>query len=107
MQILLLAQHVLGTIMPIIRSSRVLHMWLLPVVFGAVVLKLSVWCRAVGCVSGLLLPPCSPVSVRLPMAPIPSKHIERNRKSRSWIIYRVKGRKNDIYSATLMFIMQP
>ena len=35
MQILLLAQHVSGTIMPIIRSSRVLYSWLLPVVFGA------------------------------------------------------------------------
>ena len=34
LQILLLAQHVLGTIMPIIRSSRVLYKWLLPVVFG-------------------------------------------------------------------------
>jgi len=36
LQILLLAQHVSGTIMPIIRSSRVLYRWLLPVVFGAV-----------------------------------------------------------------------
>jgi len=27
--------------------------WLLSVVFGALVFKLSVWCRAVGCVSGL------------------------------------------------------
>jgi len=53
LQILLLAQHVLGTIMPIIRSSRVLYRWLLPVVFGALVFKLSVCCRAVGCVSGL------------------------------------------------------
>jgi hypothetical protein len=35
LQILLLAQHVSGTIMPIIRSSRVLYNWLLPVVFGA------------------------------------------------------------------------
>ena len=35
LQILLLAQHVSGTIMPIIRSSRVLYSWLLPVVFGA------------------------------------------------------------------------
>jgi hypothetical protein len=40
LQILLLAQHVSGTIMPIIRSSRVLYRWLLPVVFE-------------GCVSGL------------------------------------------------------
>ena len=46
LQILLLAQHVSGTIMPIIRSSRVLCSWLLPVVFGALVLKLSVWCGA-------------------------------------------------------------
>ena len=53
LQILLLAQHVSGTIMPIIRSSRVLCRWLLPVVFGALVFKLSVWCGAEGCVSGL------------------------------------------------------
>ena len=46
LQILLLAQHVSGTIMPIIRSSRVLRRWLLPVVFGVLVFKLSVWCRA-------------------------------------------------------------
>jgi len=35
-----------GTIMPIIRSSRVLYRWSLPVVFGALVFKLSVWCGA-------------------------------------------------------------
>ena len=35
LQILLLAQHVSGTIMPVIRSSKVLYKWLLPVVFGA------------------------------------------------------------------------
>jgi len=35
-----------GIIMPIIRSSRVLYRWLLPVVFDALVLKLSVWCGA-------------------------------------------------------------
>jgi hypothetical protein len=35
LQILLLAQQVSGTIMPIIRSSSVLYKWLLPVVFGA------------------------------------------------------------------------
>ena len=44
LQILLLAQHVSGTIMAIIRSSRVLYRRLLPVVFGALVFKLSVWC---------------------------------------------------------------
>ena len=53
LQISLLAQHVSGTTMPIIRSSRVSYRWLLPVVFGALVLKLSVWCGAEGCVSGL------------------------------------------------------
>ena len=52
-QILLLAQHVLGAIMPIIRSSRVLYRRLLPVVFSALVFKLSVWCGAEGYVSGL------------------------------------------------------
>ena len=39
--------------MPIIRSSRVLYKWLLSVVFGALVFKLSVWCGAEGFVSGL------------------------------------------------------
>ena len=39
--------------MPNIRSSRVLCSWLLPVVFGALVFKLSVWCGAEGCVPGL------------------------------------------------------
>jgi hypothetical protein len=34
LQNLLLAQHVSGTIMPIIRSSRVLYSWLQLVVFG-------------------------------------------------------------------------
>ena len=50
---LLLAQHVSGTIMPIIRSSRVLYTWLLPVVLGALVYRLLVWCEAVGYMSGL------------------------------------------------------
>ena len=36
LQILLLVQYVSGTIMPIIRSSRVLYRWSLPMVFGAV-----------------------------------------------------------------------
>jgi hypothetical protein len=35
LQILLLAQHVSGTFMPIIRSSRVSYKWLLSLVFGA------------------------------------------------------------------------
>ena len=39
--------------MPIIRSSRVLYRWLLPVAFGVLVFKLSVWCGAEGYVSGL------------------------------------------------------
>ena len=53
LQILLLAQHVSSTIMPIIRSSRELYRWSLPVVFGVLVFKLSVWCGAEGYVSGL------------------------------------------------------
>ena len=53
LQFLLLAQHVSGTTMPIIRSSRVLYRWLLPVVFHAVVFKLLVWWGAEGYVSGL------------------------------------------------------
>ena len=53
MQILLLAKHVSGTTMPIIRRSRVLYRWLLPVEFRAVVFKLLVWCGAEGYVSGL------------------------------------------------------
>ena len=53
LQILLLAQHVSGTIMPIIRSSRVLYRWLLPVVFGALDFKLPVWCGAEGYVYGV------------------------------------------------------
>jgi hypothetical protein len=53
LQILLLVQHVSGTIMPIIRSSRVLYKWLLPVAFWCLVFKLSVWCGAEGCVFGL------------------------------------------------------
>jgi hypothetical protein len=39
LQILLLVQHVSGTTMPIIRSSRVLYRWSLPVVFGVLVFK--------------------------------------------------------------------
>jgi len=53
LQNLLLAQHVSGTIMPIVKSSRVLYIRLLPVVFGDLVFKLSVWCGAKGYVSGL------------------------------------------------------
>ena len=53
LQILLLAQHVSGTTIPIIRSSREFLQWLLPVVFRAVVFKLLVWCGAEGYVSGL------------------------------------------------------
>jgi hypothetical protein len=48
LQILLLAQHVSGTTMPIIRSSRTLYsgccLWYF---------KLLVWCGAEGYVSGL------------------------------------------------------
>jgi len=34
--------------MPIIRSSRVVYRWSLPVVFSALVFRLSVWCGAEG-----------------------------------------------------------
>ena len=53
LQIFLHAQHVSGNTMPIIRNSRVLYRWLLPVVFGALFFRLSVWCGAEGYVSGL------------------------------------------------------
>ena len=42
LQTLVLPQHVSGTVMPIIRSSRVLYSWLLPVVFGALVFEVVV-----------------------------------------------------------------
>ena len=53
LQILLFAQHVSGITMATIRSSRVLYRWLLPMGFGALVFKLSVWCGAEAYVSGL------------------------------------------------------
>ena len=53
LQILLLAQRVSGITMTIIRSSRVLYRWLLAVVLGALVFKLSVSCGAEGYVSSL------------------------------------------------------
>jgi hypothetical protein len=53
LQILLLAQHVSGTIMFITRSSTILYRKLLPVVFGVLVFKLSGWCGVEGYVSGL------------------------------------------------------
>ena len=57
---LLFAQHVSVTIMPIIRSSSVLFRWLLPMVLGALVFRLLVWCGAVGYVSGLRAAAASP-----------------------------------------------
>ena len=47
LQILLLAQHALS------QELKSIIQWLLPVVFGAVVFKLLVWCAAEGYVSGL------------------------------------------------------
>jgi len=52
LQILLLAQNVSAPLCPS-SGARVLYRWLLPVVFGALVFKLSVWCGAEGRVSGL------------------------------------------------------
>jgi hypothetical protein len=65
LQILLLVQHVSGTTMPIIRRLRVLYGWLLPVVFGALVFKLSVWCGAEGYVSGLRCPQTRHINLSL------------------------------------------
>jgi hypothetical protein len=53
LQILVLAQHVSGTIMPIIRSLRVLYKWLLLVVFSAWFSSCQYGVGAEGCVSGL------------------------------------------------------
>ena len=53
LRILMLSQRVLGTTTPIIRSSKSIAQWLLPVVFRAVVFKLLVWCGDEGYVSGL------------------------------------------------------
>jgi hypothetical protein len=61
LQILLLAQHVSGTFMPIIMSSRVLYKWLLSVVFGAWFsgCRCSVELRVVCPVCGLLQQPAN------------------------------------------------
>ena len=53
LQILLLAQHVSGITMPIIRSSRVLYSGCCVWYFVLWFFKLLVWCGAEGCVSGL------------------------------------------------------
>ena len=53
LQNLFFAQNVSGTVMPIIRSSRILYRCLLPVVLGVLVYRLSVWCGAIGYVSSL------------------------------------------------------
>ena len=61
LQILLLAQHVSGTIMPINRSSRVLYKWLLPVLFDAWIsscrfgVELRVVCPVCGLMQQLLM----------------------------------------------------
>jgi hypothetical protein len=61
LQILLLAQHVSDTIMPITRSSRLLYKWFLPVVFGAWIssCRYSVELRIVCPVCGLLQQPAN------------------------------------------------
>ena len=53
LQILLLAQHVSGHHYAHHQELKSIIQWLLPVVFGAVVFKLLVWCGAEGYVSGL------------------------------------------------------
>jgi hypothetical protein len=62
LQILLLAQHVSGTIMSIIRSLRVLYSWLPPVVFSAwfsscrYVVELRVVCPVCGLLRNIYFP---------------------------------------------------
>ena len=71
LQILLLAQHVSVTIMPIIRSSTVLYKWLLPVVFGA-------W-----------FPSCRyGVELRV-VCPVCGQHINDDARSKPHQIYKV------------------
>jgi hypothetical protein len=53
LQILVLAQHVSGTIMTIIRNSRVLYKWLLPVVFSPVKMEIVIFRLAVVVFSAL------------------------------------------------------
>ena len=54
LQILLFAQHVSGApLCPSSGAREYYYKWLLPVVFGALVFKLSVWCGAERYVSGL------------------------------------------------------
>jgi len=53
LQILLLAQHVSGTTVPIIRSSRVLYSGCCLWYFVLCFFKLLFWCGAEGYVSGL------------------------------------------------------
>ena len=52
LQILLLAQYVSGTIMPIIRSSSIIQV-VAACRIWCLVFTLSVWCGAEGCVSCL------------------------------------------------------
>jgi len=68
LQILLFAQHVSGTIMPIIRSSRVLYKWLLHVLFGAWFssCRYGVELRVVCPVCGLLSKDSSPQTGHIP-----------------------------------------
>ena len=53
LQILLLAQHVSGHHYAHHQELESIIQVVLPVVFGALVFKLSVWCGGEGCVSGL------------------------------------------------------
>jgi len=53
LQILLLAQHVSGTTIPIIKSSRVLYSGCCLWYFVLWFFKLLIWCGAEGYVSGL------------------------------------------------------
>jgi hypothetical protein len=74
LQILLLAQHVSGTIMPIIRSSKVLYSWLPLVVFGAWFLS---------CRYGVELRVVCPVCRLLHLVGILFPHINDDARSKS------------------------
>jgi hypothetical protein len=53
LQNLLFAQHVLGHHYAHHQELKSYNRWLLPVVLDSLAYRLLVWCRAVGCVSGL------------------------------------------------------
>ena len=86
LRILLLAQHVSGTTMPIIRSSRVLYSGCCLWYFMLWFFKLLVWCGAEGYVSGLqdAAASCKPL---LHLVGILFPHINDDARSKSHQIF--------------------